>query len=335
MVQEMPLISVIVPVYNVGEFLLPSLDSLAAQTYPNLEILLIDDGSTDGSGERCDEYAAKNPRFQVIHKENGGVSSARNLGLDIAKGEFVAFVDSDDLLVKDYFEVLCRDAIEYSVDLVFCNMIRVDLDGNDLTDYYLIPEKRYIANITMAIQEYKVEKGRHFSVVCSALIRADLAKQFRFQPLRFGEDTLFMFQLLFTEPTIYLDDLKGYLYISRPSSATNTTDKKSFERCCSYMKVFGQIYHSLPQVSEEDSRFFLRRYANDLVNCIAFATKLENAEEREQNYKEFRAYAERILPQMAQLPNRLRVRLTLFAKVPRLYISLLRTKDGVQKVLGK
>ena len=81
-----PLISVIIPVYNVGEFLAPCLDSLLAQTYQNLEILLIDDGSTDDSGDRCDEYAKKDPRFKVTHKENGGISSARNAGMDIAKG---------------------------------------------------------------------------------------------------------------------------------------------------------------------------------------------------------------------------------------------------------
>ena len=94
--KQSPLISIIVPVYNVEDYIRPCLDSILAQTYTNFEAILVDDGSKDGSGSVCDEYAEKDSRFIVVHKENGGVSSARNKGLEIAKGEYIAFVDSDD-----------------------------------------------------------------------------------------------------------------------------------------------------------------------------------------------------------------------------------------------
>ena len=93
-----PLISIIIPVYNVEDYIRPCLDSILAQTYTNFEAILVDDGSKDGSGRICDEYAEKDSRFIVVHKENGGVSSARNKGLEIAKGEWVLFCDSDDTL---------------------------------------------------------------------------------------------------------------------------------------------------------------------------------------------------------------------------------------------
>ena len=101
-------ISVIVPVYNVEYYLKQCLDSIVNQTYRNLEIILVDDGSTDSSGDICDEYAQIDARIKVIHKENGGLSSARNAGLDVCTsgGELIAFVDSDDWLELDMFEVL-------------------------------------------------------------------------------------------------------------------------------------------------------------------------------------------------------------------------------------
>ena len=101
-------ISVIVPVYNAGEFLLKCLDSLREQTYTDLEILLIDDGSTDGSGDVCDEYAEKDSRFRVIHQENQGVSGARNTGLKNAEGSYIGFVDADDWTEPEYYETLYK-----------------------------------------------------------------------------------------------------------------------------------------------------------------------------------------------------------------------------------
>ena len=98
------LISVIVPVYNVEKFLVKCVDSILAQTYTNLEIIIVDDGSPDNCPAICDELAKKDSRIKVIHKENGGASSARNAGLDIAKGEYIGFVDGDDYIAKDMYE---------------------------------------------------------------------------------------------------------------------------------------------------------------------------------------------------------------------------------------
>lgn len=103
MEKKNPKISVIVPVYNVEQYLCRCVDSILAQTFPDFELLLIDDGSKDRSGEICDEYAGKDERVRVFHKENGGVSSARNLGIDNAKGEWISFVDADDWVSENYF----------------------------------------------------------------------------------------------------------------------------------------------------------------------------------------------------------------------------------------
>ena len=103
-----PTISVIVPVYNTEQYLHRCIDSVLAQTYKDFELLLIDDGSTDSSGAICDEYAAKDARVKVFHKENGGVSSARRIGVEQSHGEFIYFVDSDDAILPDTLEMMCN-----------------------------------------------------------------------------------------------------------------------------------------------------------------------------------------------------------------------------------
>jgi len=115
------LISIIIPIYNVEKYLKQCIDSIINQTYINLEIILVDDGSTDNCGKICDEYGLKDNRIKVIHKQNGGLSSARNAGLDIAKGEYIGFIDSDDYVEKDMYENMYNTALKTNTKLVICN----------------------------------------------------------------------------------------------------------------------------------------------------------------------------------------------------------------------
>ncbi len=121
---EMPLISIIVPVYQVRDYVGGCVESIRQQTYTNLEILLVDDGSTDGSGEMCDEYARTDERIRVIHQENRGQAGARNTGLDNVQGEYIAFVDSDDLVLPDYIEVLYMLLTKHAADLAACAYVK-------------------------------------------------------------------------------------------------------------------------------------------------------------------------------------------------------------------
>jgi len=115
-----PLVSIIIPVYNVAPYLREALESAAAQSYKNIEIIVIDDGSTDGSGRICDDYAAADGRFRVIHQKNGGLSDARNTGLDLATGEYIAFLDPDDAYRFHMIEVLLCAAVRYRADISTC-----------------------------------------------------------------------------------------------------------------------------------------------------------------------------------------------------------------------
>ncbi len=129
-----PLISVIVPIYNVEEYLDECILSLINQSYKNLEILLIDDGSPDACPKICDEYAQKDNRIRVIHKKNGGLADARNVGLDNAKGQFISFVDSDDWIMAQTYETMMRFLLGNNLDIVCCEISRV-CNGKEIERY--------------------------------------------------------------------------------------------------------------------------------------------------------------------------------------------------------
>lgn len=131
----MPRLSVIVPVYNTEKYLRECIDSILAQTFPDFELILVDDGSPDGSGAICDEYAGKDPRIHVIHQENGGVTNARKAGMRIAKGDWISFVDSDDWLDTTMYEVMLKKAENCAAQMVICDAVlefpdKIEAAGN-------------------------------------------------------------------------------------------------------------------------------------------------------------------------------------------------------------
>lgn len=128
--QQMKKVSIVIPVYNVERYLHRCLNSVINQTYQNLEIILVDDGSTDNSGKICDEYAVKDNRVVVVHKENGGLSDARNVGIERIHGEYLAFIDSDDFVSRHYVQGLLDALLECQADIAFCRYLKVlDNDG--------------------------------------------------------------------------------------------------------------------------------------------------------------------------------------------------------------
>lgn len=121
-----PKVSIIVPIYNVETYLHKCIDSILSQTFKDFELILVDDGSTDNCGKICDQYAQQDARVVVIHKKNGGVSSARNNGIELAKGEYIAFVDPDDVIEQNMYEVLVHYSIKHNAEMVVCQYTLID-----------------------------------------------------------------------------------------------------------------------------------------------------------------------------------------------------------------
>lgn len=205
-----PLVSVIIPVYNVKEYLKECIDSILTQVYTNLEVLLVDDGSTDGSGDMCDEYAELDKRIKVIHQKNQGVSSARNRALNVAKGEYVLFVDSDDVALKGLVNDLVQLSDSESIGMVSCQFTRFHIKDQIKEVSSTGVNARLSRKDTLKELFYgdKISSGPH----CK-LIRRSTIGNVRFdESLIIGEDFDFLgalllgdneFEVFYTNQTLY------------------------------------------------------------------------------------------------------------------------------------
>lgn len=223
-------ISVIVPVYNCKQYLPACLDSILSQTYTDLEIILVDDGSSDGSSDICDSYAVKDQRINVVHQKNQGVSVARNTGIDIAQGELIAFVDSDDSLETDMYEILVKLLLEYDTDIAHCGYRKVFFDGTSKD--VLGTEALIIQNGLQACE--CVVSGKYFTgSPCTKLYRKHLFDGIRFDPnLKINEDILLNIQLFQKANKLIFWDVPKYLYYEREQSATRKTNHFKIKNDC-------------------------------------------------------------------------------------------------------
>ena len=176
---DQPLISVIVPVYKTERYLKECVDSLRAQTHRNLQIILVDDGSPDGSGALCDAFAREDSRILVIHKENGGLSDARNAGLDAMTGELVAFLDSDDSLEPETFEVLYRNLTEARAQIACCGIANY-VNGTAVSCLNPATEERFVLDRTSALCQLAYNT-KITNSACDKLYRAEIFDGLRFK----------------------------------------------------------------------------------------------------------------------------------------------------------
>lgn len=220
MQKTQPLISVIVPVYKVEKYLPSCIDSLTAQTHENLEIILVDDGSPDICGEICDKYAEKDSRIKVIHKENGGVSSARNAGLDAAQGEYIGFVDSDDTVAPTMYEELYAELLKTNSDVSVCKLRRVQTKAQSEA----APGSENIVRTEYTREEIIAEMimVRTFSgSLCNKLFKAELVKNVRLdEKIYAAEDLLFAVEAMLKAKKACYFSRELYNYFTREGSAT-------------------------------------------------------------------------------------------------------------------
>ncbi|MCI7086164.1 glycosyltransferase [bacterium] len=208
-----PLISVIVPIFNVEKYLNRCVDSIINQTYENLEIILVDDGSTDGCPGICDDYAKKDSRIKVIHKENGGLSDARNAGMKTACGEYISFVDSDDWIDLQTYSLVLQKMLDTQSQIGAFNIISVS-DGDfspDLSDKFEVFDSQ--TAIENTIDDIKVK-----TVAWNKLYHRSVLKDLSFKVGRLNEDEFFTFYALDKADRIVYLYRQCYYYYQRPYS---------------------------------------------------------------------------------------------------------------------
>lgn len=257
------LISLIVPVYNVADYISSSIESIMKQSYRNFELLLIDDGSTDASGLICDQFAQQDLRIKVVHKSNEGVSSARNTGLENAKGNWIAFMDADDLLPEDALQNMLTEAHRNRVDIVISAMQFIGNGQNNIiqNDYSVRKQPKSEAFIFESLKAFQMS-------CCGKLYRSDklVGKKFNNEIPNY-EDYLFLWDIVSESPSYVLIDKVGYIVRYRIGSASRTRSIQSL-----YNRIHSLVY----ACKKMQSLFSPYKRIKKYLSCVLLSESLCN-----------------------------------------------------------
>ena len=248
---QSPKISIIVPVYKVEQYLPKCIDSILSQTYPNWELLLIDDGSPDNSGKICDEYAQKDERIRVFHKENGGVSGARNWGLEYSTGEWITFVDSDDCLYAQTLEILLAQVLNKDLDLIQCYFSRT-----------LKEESKYYTSTEVLSGAQYANSESYLTCVWGALYKTPIIRQNKLcfnLNVKLGEDQIFLLNYMQYCSRVQRIGNILYFYRDNENSAVHNT-KPEYELVS--VKAFKDLKQNNPIASKRCDSMLLNWFVS-------------------------------------------------------------------------
>ena len=334
--QQTELISVIVAAYNIEAYLERSVRSICQKTYQNLEIILVDDGSTDKSGELCDRMAKEDERIRVIHKKNGGLADARNVGMDTATGNLIAFVDGDDYIDTDMYEKMLGVMLKEEADTAICRYRRVYIDGtqDDSTARVIVWEGQEVL-------QYYIEERDEYDIQNAAwnkLYRREVLENLRFPVGKWYEDIMFTTKALSNaNRSVYLDsacynyiiDREGSIMNAQVNSRTFTDHIPAYQEKTRFLQALGRqdladihtyffykrlllFYNQLKKGSLPEKKEYLNKITKVIYESIP---------------KEKGAY-ERVYHCSAANPNE-KKKMDLFLKSPKLYWIVMCINEAV------
>lgn len=318
------LVSVIVPVYNVEKYLDECINSICLQTYFNIEIIIIDDGSIDDSGKKCDEWAKKDKRIQVIHKQNGGLSDARNCGLELAKGEWFLFLDSDDYieygLVEKCLETVNRLS-DAEIDIVFFGYTEF-VDNCKINQIDEIKTPPLIKNSEDIIRE--IIFGTQPVMVCTKLYKKRIWDNIRFPIGRIHEDDFVIMPTLKVARKICIMLEKMYFYRRRPDGLSRTMNEKEIrDKLEAYKERLDYI-----KDDEELLEQAVYQYLCTLM-IVYFQQSLENRKLYINEYREEYRINKKVIRKLKRIP------LEIFRISPVLYKLIINFRKGYYKIKGR
>lgn len=300
------LISVIIPVYNTERYLDKCLNSVVGQTYKALEIILVDDGSTDSSGRICDEWEKKDSRIKVVHKENEGQGIARNKALDICNGQYVAFVDSDDWIEHNTYESLFKDIVDFNADVACCRgMAEADDLGDGKTFCYI--------GENILCEHLKGGRGTSHSP-CDKLYKRSLWQNVRFAKLRAYEDCATIYRVLNKAQRMVYRNIGLYHYTRRENSTmTQTFSSIKFQAIHAYYQMYNDIKQWYPNLKYKVKELLL----GSIQYCVGETLKAHKKNELKEEYEKALQIARSISPIGLKLKQR--ISLFLIKKMPTVY----------------
>lgn len=316
-------VSIIIPVYNMEKYLSRCVESVLSQTYTDLQIILVDDGSTDSSAQMCDEYALRDSRIRVVHKENGGLSSARNAGLEVATGKYIGFVDSDDYISPDFYESLVNAIGDKTTEIANGRYARVDENGNLRPS--CVPHERCedVTPVCFA-KELMLHVGD--VSVCSKLFPSELLSDLRFNEDKLNEDLLFILDILSKIEVIHFTDVVGYFYYIRSGSISSRYGKAIIDMVENSLIAKNFIDSKFPELVRVTERFVLYQH-------MAYLLAIPKAEAARENtvFRNAVRYIRRHIWQMVTNPYlklQNKVLIIALAAFPHLAASFYRKRKG-------
>lgn len=268
-----PKISIIVPVYNVEKYLSRCVDSILCQTYQNIEVILVDDGATDSSPSICDEYLKKDDRIKVVHKQNGGLSSARNAGLDVATGDFIGFVDSDDFIAEDMYENLVKEISGDKTNVANCMYVRYYNSGETSPSRVPHTKDEEIEKIDF-LKELLLHTGD--VSVCSKLFPKKIVENTRFPEDKLNEDLIFIIEIIEKLDKIKFVGKVGYYYYVRQGSISAKYGKTFIDMQKNALWILDLVKEKYP-----DLKIFALRFA--LYQNMAYLLAVPKSEANKNN----------------------------------------------------
>lgn len=273
-----PMISVIVPVYNVEKYIRKCIESIIKQTYHNLEIILVDDGSTDNSGMICDDYAKRDKRIQVIHKKNEGLSDARNSGIKICKGDYIGFIDGDDWIAKDMYEFLYQTLTKYHADVAVCGHY---LEGDDgVYDSENAEGGLKVYNSREAVCAVVKDKEIH-SYAWDKLYKKELFDGIRYPSGRYVQDIFTTYRVFINANKVVCNNQPKYYYYQRKDSIQRTRGSKlNWDQFCAYKESMSVLEHDYPELKV----FLMIRLVSFGIaayNCLILKDQISGEEEQQ------------------------------------------------------
>lgn len=319
------LISIIIPIYNVEKYIKECIDSVVKQSYKNIEIILIDDGSKDNSGKICDYYSNKYKQIRVIHKHNEGVSIARNIGIELSAGKYITFIDADDFVEPNYIEILYKQCIGKNADLSICGANDIDNDKKIIKTSIKYAKT---LNSKEAMKELLNEKY-YTGVVWGKMYKRDLFKNIKFnKEIKIAEDLDVLYKIIDKCNLINIDTSKKlYYYRIRKNSATTVNYNDDWKN---EIKICKNIMHFIKNKYPDILNFAIKRYVRINISCInnIMKNKLNKKEELIKLQKDIKRYKKNYLTNKnVSIKNKIKY-LVAIQKYPILKVLYLGNKRG-------
>lgn len=281
-------VSIIVPVYKVEKFLDRCIKSLTTQTYRNIEIILVDDGSPDHCGERCDDWANREERIISVHKKNGGLSDARNYGVHFATGDYIMFVDSDDYVANNIVEILLSEINKYDTVMACCDYVKT---SGDFADFDKFAEEEYV----LSGREACLSMMNHFYFLTTAwasLIRNDIVKKYKFPTGRNQEDEATTYKYYYASPKVVVTTAKLYGYYQNSDSIMNSHPKRNAEELLMALSERMHFFEMNGDMELKEKTLSL--YARCLISALNMGYVEHNRETKKVLFSAFKSKSENV-----------------------------------------